>query len=161
MTKNAKLDALKTSPIAKELSNDECEVLAKLISLHDLEDGEVLVREGESDSNLYVVVSGTIAVAKQDAQDNWSTLHTLGTGDLVGELSFMDDEPRYASLRAQGETRVFSLNRGKFETLLKTHPKVVYKTMRAIMRVVHALQRRMSMHLIELQNYIYKTRGKY
>jgi CRP-like cAMP-binding protein len=161
MAKDIKLEALRNSPLAKELADDECEVLAKLISFHELKDGEILVREGESDSNLYVVVDGTIAVAKQDAQDNWTTLHTLGKGDLVGELSFMDDEPRYACLRAQGPTQVFSLNRGKFETLLKTKPKIVYKTMRAIMRVVHGLQRRMSMHLVELQNYIYKTHGKY
>ena len=32
----------------------------------------------------------------------WNILHTLGAGDLVGELSFMHDEARYASLLAAG-----------------------------------------------------------
>ncbi|MBI3045113.1 MAG: hypothetical protein HYY78_20050 [Betaproteobacteria bacterium] len=71
------------------------------------------------------------------------------------------NEPRYAALRAQGGTRVFALNRERLETLLDSHPRIVYKAMRAIMRVVHAIQRRMNLHLIELQNYIYKVHGKY
>jgi CRP-like cAMP-binding protein len=161
MTEKTKLEILKASPLARELNDKECEALAALITLHELKDGEVLLREGQSDNNLYVVVSGEIAVSRQDEKGNWSTLHALMPGDLVGELSFMDNEPRYAALRAVGASRVFSLNREKFETLLDSHPRVVYKTMRAIMRVVHAIQRRLSMNLVELQNYIYKVHGKY
>jgi hypothetical protein len=33
--------------------------------------------------------------------------------------------------------------------------------MRAIMRTVHSLMRRMSVQSIELQNYIYKQHGRY
>lgn len=161
MTEKTKLEILRASPLARELNDKECEVLARLITLHDLKDGEVLLREGQSDSNLYVVVSGEIAVGKPDDLGKWHTLHALVPGDFVGELSFMDNEPRFAALRAVGSTRVFSLNREKFETLLDSHPRIVYKAMRAIMRVVHAIQRRLSMNLVELQNYIYKVHGKY
>ncbi len=161
MQDKVKFDLVKSSALARELSDAECEALSKLITVHDLKDGEVLLREGQSDSNLYVVVSGGIAVGKQDDAGKWSTLHALVPGDFVGELSFMDNEPRFATLRAEGATRVFSLNREKFETLLDSHPRVVYKAMRAIMRVVHSIQRRLSMNLVELQNYIYKVHGKY
>jgi len=161
MTEKTKLEILKASPLARELNDKECEVLAGLITLHDLKDGEVLLREGQSDSNLYVVVSGAAAVATADEEGNMRTLHELTHGDLVGELSFMDNTPRSHSLVAKGATRVFSLNREKFETVIPAHPMLVYKVMRAIMRVAHAVQRRMSLHLIELQNYIYKVHGKY
>ena len=46
----------------------------------------------------------------------------------------MDGEPRFASLVANGETRVLVLDRSDFEVILTTHPVVVYKAMRAIMR---------------------------
>ncbi len=59
----------------------------------------------------------------------------------------MDDTPHFAALVATGPTRVLSLSREKFETLLDTHPRAVYKTMRSIMRVVHAIQRRLSMQM--------------
>lgn len=161
MQDKIKYDLVKASALARELTDPECEALSKLITIHDLKDGEVLLREGQSDSNLYVVVSGEVAVGKPDDLGKWHTLHALVPGDFVGELSFMDNEPRYAALRAVGKTRVFSLNREKFETLVDSHPRVVYKVMRAIMRVVHSIQRRLSMNLVELQNYIYKVHGKY
>jgi len=161
MQDKIKFDLVKASALARELSDAECETLSRLITIHDLKDGEVLLREGQSDSNLYVVVSGEVAVSKQDEGDKWTTLHALVPGDFVGELSFMDNEPRFAALRAAGTTRVFSLNREKFETLVDSHPRIVYKVMRAIMRVVHSIQRRLSMNLVELQNYIYKVHGKY
>ncbi len=155
------LQILKASPFAREMKDDELKVLADLIDVHELADGEILVEEGHTDRNLYGVVKGVIAVAKHTPEGGWNVLHTLGYGDFVGELSFMDDEPRYAALRAQGPATVFSLNRGRFELLVPTHPLVVYKAMRAIMRVVHAIQRRLSMQMLELSHYIYKTGGKY
>jgi CRP-like cAMP-binding protein len=100
-------------------------------------------------------------VAKKGEGGKWNTLHLLGSGDFVGELSFMDDAPHFAALVASGPTRVFSLSREKFESLIDTHPRAVYKAMRSIMRVVHAIQRRLSMQMVELQNYFFKTHGRY
>jgi CRP-like cAMP-binding protein len=161
MTDKTAVDLVRESPFGREMNEEEVRVLAGLVTVRDLRDGEVLVEEGHSDSTLHVVVSGAIKVAHRDEDGRQNTLHTMTAHDFVGELSFMDDEVRYASLIASGPTRVFSLNREKFETLVATHPRVVYKAMRAIMRVVHAIQRRLSMQMIELQNYIYKTHGKY
>ena len=89
------------------------------------------------------------------------TLLTLTSGDLVGELSFIDETPHYASLIAITPTRVFGLEREKLESLLLGHPEIVYRVMRAIVRTVHEIQRRISMQSAELTNYIYKQHGKY
>lgn len=161
MTEQTAFEVLRASPLARELNEQEIGVLARLIEIHDLKDGELLLEEGRRDSTLHVVVAGAVNVAKHGEEGRWNTLHTLTQGDLVGELSFMDDEPRSASLVASGQTRVFSLRREQLETLLDTHPRIVYRTMRAIMRVVHAIQRRLTMQMVQLQNYIYKTHGRY
>jgi CRP-like cAMP-binding protein len=87
-------------------------------------------------------------------------LHTLKPGDLVGELSFMDDEPRYGTLLASGPTKVLCLSRADFETLVETKPRVVYKVMRNIMRVAHRVQRKISWQLQDLQTYVYRTGAK-
>jgi CRP-like cAMP-binding protein len=89
------------------------------------------------------------------------TLNAIRPGDVVGELSFLDGATRYASLVALSETRVLGLSRSALEGLLDTHPKVVYHVMRAIVRVVHEIQRRLSMQTAELTNYLYKTHGRY
>jgi CRP-like cAMP-binding protein len=154
-------EALRGSVLSKELSDDECGVLASSIKLRSLGGGEILCDEGQSDSKLYVVVSGALNVAKREPADGWNTLYTLTHGDLVGELSFMDETPHYAALRAAGPTQVFSLDRRDLEALLEKHPWIAYRVMRAIMRNAHALLRRMSLQSVELQNYIFKQHGKY
>jgi CRP-like cAMP-binding protein len=157
-----KLELLRNSALAVELTGDQCAVLADLVSLRTLADGEVLVKQGTSDNHLYVIVSGALAVARQtEADGQWLNLNLLTKGDLAGELGFMDGRPHYAALRASGPTQVLSLEREKLESLLAREPVIVYRVMRAIFRVVHVILNRMAMQTSELTNYLYKVHGKY
>ena len=161
MDDDIKLRALRASRLATDLNPDECRVLATLCSLHDLADGAVLVREGKADNHLHVVASGLLGVVRNAGGDDRVIIATLGPGDLAGEMGFVDATERHASLVALGETRVIGLEREKLESLLNTHPLIVYHVMRAIIRTVHLIQRRLSLQAVELQNYIYKQHGRY
>jgi CRP/FNR family cyclic AMP-dependent transcriptional regulator len=162
MTDASKLQLVRDSALAVELSPEQCAVLADLVTVRDLADGEVLVDEGASDDHVHVVLSGALAVAKKmEPGSKWMNLYVLTKGDLAGELAFMDASPHYAALRAAGPTRVLSLKREKLESLLNREPLVVYRVMRAIFRVVHGLMHRMALQASELTNYIYKQHGKY
>lgn len=155
------IGALHRSRLGTELSEEEARTLADNLAFRDLEPGEVLVPEGTSDNHLYVIVNGALGVVRRHRAPDAVTLLTLTAGDLVGELSFIDETPHYASLVSIGPTRVFGLEREKLEALLLTHPLIVYRVMRAIVRTVHEIQRRISMQSAELTNYIYKMHGKY
>jgi CRP/FNR family cyclic AMP-dependent transcriptional regulator len=154
-------EALRGSRLSTELDDEQCARLAALMEVEELKDGDILVREGASDDHLFVVISGALGVVRHPQGEPPVTLHTLVPGDLAGELSFIDGTERYASLVAEGSTRVLSLRRPAFESLLKTEPEIVYRTLRAIVRTAHAIQRRLSSQSIELANYIYKQHGRY
>lgn len=154
-------EGLSASRLAVELNEDERRTLAGAMTLRDLKHGEVLVQEGSADEHLYVVVSGVLGVVKSAGTENEVTLNAIRPGAVVGELSFLDGSTRYASLVALSDSRVLGLTRDALEGLLATHPRVVYHVMRAIVRVVHEVQRRMSMQTAELTNYLYKTHGRY
>jgi len=161
MTEVAVLEGLSASKLAVELNDEERRILAGAMQLRDLKQGEVLVREGSADDHLYVVVGGVLGVVKGAGMEEEVTLNAIRPGNMVGELSFLDGASRYASLVALSDTRVLGLSRADLEALLETNPKVVYHVMRAIVRVVHDIQRRMSMQTAELTNYLYKTHGRY
>jgi len=148
------------SVLAKELSAGDIDVIAKIVHLHRLEDGQVLAPEGEPDSRMHVVVNGALAVSRPGAGGHWENLHVLTAGDLAGELSFLDGTPHFAALRALGQTEVFSLDRSDLESLVETQPWIAYRIMRAIVRFTHSLQRRMSMQSAELVHYLYKNQAK-
>jgi len=161
MTEAAVLEGLSTSRLAVELNDEERRILAGAMTLRDLKHGEVLVQEGSADDHLYVVVSGVLGVVKGAGLEEEVTLNAIRPGNMVGELSFLDGASRYASLVALSDTRVLGLSRADLEGLLDSNPKVVYHVMRAIVRVVHEIQRRLSMQTAELTNYLYKTHGRY
>jgi len=161
MTDQALVDALQHSRLGAELTAEQAKALADNLKFRDLAPDEVLVAQGTSDNHLYVVVRGALGVVRNAGTPERVTLLTLTPGDLVGELSFIDETPHYASLVATCPTRVFGLERERLESLLRTHPDIVYRVMRAIVRTVHEIQRRISMHSTELMNYIYKQHGRY
>lgn len=161
MTDTARIDALRATRLAAELSDDECRVLANLVTLRDLKQGEVLAQEGTVDNHLYVVLSGALGVVKKAGTPDGLTINTLAAGDFVGEMGFMDGSELYASKVALAECRVLGLEREKLESLLDSHPRIVYRVMRAIIRVVHQITRRLSMQQVELSNYIFKQHGRY
>jgi CRP/FNR family transcriptional regulator, cyclic AMP receptor protein len=154
-------DALRTTKLCAELSETQGRALAEIVTLRDLAHDEVLVREGTIEPILYVIVEGTLAVVKNAGMPEAVTLYTLGKGDFVDELGFMDNTPYYASKIASGPARVIGVERGRLESLLATEPEVVYRVMRAIILVTHRVQRRLSMQQAELSNYIYKQHGRY
>ena len=157
----AAVAALRESKLAAELTEAQLATLAGHVAFRDLGADEVLVPEGTSDNHLYVIVSGTLAVVRGARTAEPTTLFTLGPGDFAGEMSFIDATPHYASLVASGPTRVLGLEREKLEALLDSHPQIVYRVMRAIIRTVHVIQRRLAMQSVELTNYITKQHGRY
>jgi CRP/FNR family cyclic AMP-dependent transcriptional regulator len=161
MTDAAILEGLSKSKLAVELNDAERRVLAGAMTLRDLKHGEVLVPEGSADDHLYVVAGGVLGVVKAAGTEGEVTLNAIRPGDVVGELSFLDGATRYASLVALSDSRVLGLSRTSLEALLDSDPKVVYHVMRAIVRVVHDIQKRLSMQTAELTNYLYKTHGRY
>jgi ATP-binding cassette subfamily B protein len=161
MTRPDLVDALRDSPLCPELTSAQCARLAEVSTLRTLKQGETLVHEGTSDEHLYIIVHGTLGVIKGAGTPDMITLNTLTTHDFAGELAFIDGVKRYASLVALGEVQVIGLERGKLESLLHSDPDIVYHVMRAIVRTVHLIQRRLSMQSVELSNYIYKQHGRY
>ena len=161
MNAEIKLEVLRASRLAEDLDETECGILAGLVEMRELADGEVLVREGTADNHLYVIANGILGIVRNPDSDDRVTVATLGVGDLAGELGFVDGTKRQASLVALGSARVVSLERERLESLLSTHPAIVYHVMRAIIRTVHQIQRRLSLQSMELANYIYKQHGRY
>jgi CRP/FNR family transcriptional regulator, cyclic AMP receptor protein len=161
MPDQAKAELIRKSKIGTELTEEQCKVLSDLIDVQEYPDGEVVVAEGTTDDRLRAVLSGALAVAKKSADGDWVRLNVLTSGDLAGELAFLDSRPRYAALVALGPTKVFSLQRSRLESLLDGQALIVYRVMRGITRFAHEVLHRSGAQTAELTSYIFKTHAKY
>jgi CRP-like cAMP-binding protein len=156
------IELLQKTPLVAELNYEEVEILASVISSRALGDGEVLLREGETDNALHCLVAGKLSVEKEAAGGREPvTLHILQKGDLAGEMGFVDGKEHTATLRALGAAAVITVERERLESLLPEHPHLVYMVMRAVVRAGHAIVRRMNIQYVELTNYITHSHGRY
>jgi CRP/FNR family transcriptional regulator, cyclic AMP receptor protein len=157
------IDTLRTSTITEELNDAEVEIIAGLFTVQDFSSGDVIVRPGdEQPDNLYILAHGDIAV-KIESGGEESTIHVLKPGDLAGIISFVGGAASdiSATLCAVGKTKVLSMERTEFEKLINSHPMIVYKVMRGVVRNVHGIVRRVNSQSAELSKYIYRFNGRY
>lgn len=150
-----------SSPLIVEMNDEQKAILASLVTYRTLNDGDILIREGEASSELFVIVDGSLNVTRDTGKGEWVTLHVLRPRDLAGELGFLDNLEHSATLRAVGTTQLFSLRRDRLESLITTQPMIVYLVMRAVIREIHSILRRMNVQYVELTNYIGKQHGRY
>lgn len=157
------IDTLRTSTITEELSDDEVKIIEGLFEVQDYKSGEIIVQPGDKQpDNLYILAHGDIEV-KIDSEGKQSIIHVLKPGDLAGIITFVGGAASdiSATLYAVGKTKVLSMARAEFEKLINSHPMIVYKVMRGVVRNVHGIVRRVNSQSAELSNYIYKTNGRY
>ena len=150
---------LAESRLGTELLPEECDALAAELEVLPLDDGQVLCQEGERDSALYVLAAGKIEVVNLvDGQEE--VVYRMSVGETAGTRVFIDRGRRRSTLRADGESTVYALQPARFEALIKSQPFMVYKVMRALLKITHSNLMRMNRESEALSNYV-THRGLY
>jgi CRP/FNR family cyclic AMP-dependent transcriptional regulator len=86
-----------------------------------------IMREGEVDPCMYVVLSGEISVSMQG-----TFVERVGVGGILGEIGLVNNAPRAASATALTEVRLLPIGRDDFMNLVRSHPAFVVSLLRAI-----------------------------
>jgi len=97
-----------------------------------LSPGDVIMREGESGSSVYIVELGAVEVTVNVPDRGPRIMARLGTGDFFGEMSLLTGEPRSATLTAMCETKIWELAREAFEPILREQPAVAARLSRVM-----------------------------
>ena len=117
-------DVLRQSPLFSGVYDDSAAVLEDSMAASSLARGDVLFNEGDSGSQLYVVIEGKIKLGRTSADGRENLLAILGPGQMFGELSFFDPGPRSATATAVTDVELKSLGHDALSPVLATHPDV-------------------------------------
>jgi len=161
MSAIADFKIVRNSTVGTELTEEKAKLLAEKLGVRQLNDGELLVQEGDADQTLFILAAGKLAVTSKDADGVEQLVYTMKEGECAGTRAFVEQSPRKATLRAVGESTVYTLSPADFESLIDSHPRLAFMVMRALFRVTHANLSRMNRERKELANYITKTQGRY
>jgi len=98
---------------------------------------QIIDRQSDS-SDVFFVIKGNIRVVIYSLSGREITLDDLSAGGYFGELAAIDGEPRSASVMALTDCLVASLPREQFLSLLEKHPKIAFKVMKLLTRMVRS-----------------------
>ena len=102
---------IRKAPLFSALDDDASHALRASMVALKLNKGQILFKEGEEGDRLYVVVHGKIKLGTTSADGRENLLSILGPGEMFGELSLFDPEPRTSTATAVTDVRLVSLAR--------------------------------------------------
>jgi CRP-like cAMP-binding protein len=86
--------------------------------------GSILFAEGDEGDHLYVIVEGKIKLGTSSGDGRENLLSVLGPGEMFGELSLFDPNPRTSTATAVTDAKLLSLGQTKLIPWLTENPRV-------------------------------------
>jgi CRP-like cAMP-binding protein len=101
----------------------------------EFDEGEELVRAGEEERALYLLVEGSLGVKAAGATRRFKAIEAPS---VVGELAFVDGGPRSATLEALSDATVVRLDKHGFDRLAAAEPELARRMLLDIARILAA-----------------------
>lgn len=91
--------------------------------------GDTIFRQGDPGSTLLFVLSGTVTITKDEIE-----IASGGAGEFFGEMSLLENSPRFASVIAKTDCEALEYNLTEFLKLVKNEPEFAVSVMRNLSR---------------------------
>lgn len=127
LRKNAKVELIKRVPLFSHCSKKELGDIASIADEIDLDEGKVVIREGDRGREFFVLVEG-----KADVRKGKRKLNTMGAGDFFGEIALVSNLPRTATVTTTTPSRALVVTEQAFRGLLKRQPSIQPKVLAAL-----------------------------
>lgn len=127
--------AMARCDLFRDLHMDQLEAIAAQGSVRTAHDGEVLLRPGDTNRHVAVVLEGGLSIHLDT--DSADEALVIGAGECVGEMSVVDASPVSALVTARGDCRILLIEAAAFLNHVLPLPSVaqhVLATLAARMR---------------------------
>ncbi len=131
-------DVLKSVPLIQGLSEEELGKLATIAQRRSFSKDEVILAEDSRGGDIYIVEQGRVRVKIRIKADSpkKEVIQTLKEGEVFGELSFLDDSPRSATVEAADDVRVLVIEKEALKRLMEGDHHLGFMIMGTLARTV-------------------------
>jgi CRP/FNR family cyclic AMP-dependent transcriptional regulator len=118
--------------------------LEKIFHPCEFKPGEEIIKEGTIGTQLFLLVSGKVAVFKKTPSGDEYKVADMSEemNIFFGEGAILDNDNRSATIRSLSHCQCLSLDRSDFELFSKAHPELALPVFRQIARVTMARLRK-------------------
>jgi CRP/FNR family transcriptional regulator, cyclic AMP receptor protein len=124
---NTKIDLIKGVPLFTAASKQELAEIASIADEIDLPAGKVLIKEGDSGREFFVLIEGAA-----DVERGGKKVASLGAGDFFGEISLIAKTPRNATITTTSPVRALVITDRAFRQLLDHSPEIAVGVLTAL-----------------------------
>lgn len=112
------LEIVRNKPMFENFTEEEIIQFSKIeFSTKRFKKGEIIFREGEIYSSLYLLVQGTVSINRIGFDH---ILMKLSPGDLFGEISFLSKTPRHSTVIAEEDVSVIIFDDSFFQKISRS-----------------------------------------
>jgi SulP family sulfate permease len=124
---------LEQMDILRDFSPQEVHALERKLMRKAFIKGEIIVKEGDTDRNLFFLVKGLVSVRIHlPESDRYKRLVTYSSGVTFGEMAFLDGSPRSADVWSDEDSEAYLLSPDEFAVLQNEAPQTAVKLIRNI-----------------------------
>ena len=123
-----RVELLREIPLFSHCSKKELAEIAHVAEEIEVDEGEVLIREGAPGHDFYVVVDGALDVVKEGR----GRVDVVGPEDFVGEIALLSRRPRNATVTAATPALLLRIRDADFVALLDRMPLLWLKVAGAL-----------------------------
>jgi CRP-like cAMP-binding protein len=103
--------------ILGELDDNDINWIVENSNRDEISEGTILIHEGQPISTLYILLEGELKVSTTALGDR--EIASLSSGEVVGEMSFVDTRPPSATVTAKQNSLVVTIPRDKLAAKLQ------------------------------------------
>ena len=135
------LDLIRRVPLFSMLTNDQAQAIADSVVKRRFRRGELVVEQGRKSNALFILLNGRARVLTADTRGREVILAVLESGDYVGEMSLIDNEPHSATVRAEIQIDMLVLGRAEFVRCLPENSSLSYAVMHGLVKRLRSADR--------------------
>ena len=114
--------------------------------------GEVVIKEGSLDRDLFLISRGTVSVrVGMPGQNRQRRLASFSAGTVFGEVALLDHQPRSATVTADEEAICYVLSDEAFGELVRDHHPIAIKLLTNLGRELSRRVRRANVMISQLE----------
>jgi CRP/FNR family cyclic AMP-dependent transcriptional regulator len=134
-----------------DFTHPNIERLTAFMHVYRANSGEPIIREGDVDDYMLLIIQGRVDIVKTDSHGNMQPMTSVGAGATLGEMSMIDGEPRFATCVAVEETTFAVLSRDSMVQIILEEPSLGAKI---LIKLVTLLSQRLRHTSSNLLNYM-------
>ncbi len=112
------------SPVFSLLPPEDRRSLLDKALVVDVEDGELIVKEGTRNDALFFIRRGEVEIFRNDALGDVIFINKLGQGQFFGEIAALRGSPRAVSVRAIGPASLFQIEGAALQAVVAKDHRV-------------------------------------